>query len=166
MAFGAAQMQGMMGMFSTFNSFITASKQAKQDRLWQEYNNKMVKMQDGMNQGVITTNDLMRKDRKQTQLMQIAKSEAAVTASAEVSAASTGTVGNSVNMTLFDIGRNASNARVALERDDDLQDVQSMNQRMQSAMGAEMQIDRKKINGPSPASLLLGLGEGVIKMTQ
>jgi len=165
-AFGATAMSGMMDVFGKLNSFITASKQAKQDRLWQEYNNKMVRLQDGMNQGIITTNDLMRKDRKQTQLMQIAKSEAAVTASAEVSAASTGTVGRSVNAVLFDIGRNASNARVAVERDDDLQDVQSQNQRMQSALGAQLQIDHKKINGPSPASLLLGLGEGAIKMTQ
>lgn len=166
MAFGATQMSGMMDMFGKLSSFITASKQAKQDRLWQEYNNKMVRIQDGMNQGIITTNDLMRKDRKHTQLMQIAKSENATVASAEVSAAATGTVGNSVNAVLFDIGRNASNARVAIERDDDLQDVQSMNQRMQSAMGAQLQIDNKQINGPSSASLLLGLGEGVIKMTQ
>lgn len=164
MAFGAQQMGGMMDAFSTLSSYITAGKQAKQDRLWQEYNNKMTRIQGGLNQGIITTNDLMRKDRKMTQLLQIEKSEKATAASAEVSAAATGTIGNSVNMVLFDIGRNAATARAQLERDDDLQDVQSQNQRLQSALGMEMQIDNRTINGPSMASMMLGLGGAGIKM--
>lgn len=163
MAFGAQAMNGAFSALSSLTSFITASKQAKQDRLWQEYNNKMTKLQNAENQNIITTNDVMRQDRKHTQLMQIQKSETASLASAEASAAASGTIGNSVNMTLRAISQNASNARQAIERDDDLQDVQTMNQRFQSAFGMEMQLDRRVISGPSTASLLLGLGEAGIK---
>lgn len=165
MAFGAQQMNGAFSALSSLTSFITAGKQAKQDRLWQEYNNKMLKLQNAENQNIITTNDLMRRDRKHTQLMQIEKSETATIATAEAQAAASGTIGNSVNAALREISVNASNAKQAIERDDDLQDVQSMNQRFQSNMGMEMQMDRRVISGPSTASLMLGIGEGLIKAT-
>lgn len=165
MAFSAQQMSGAFQGFSALSSFITAGKQAKQDRMWQEYNNKMVKLQDAENQNVITTNDLMRRDRKHTQLQQIRMSENATLAGAEAAAAATGTIGNSVNAVLKDISTNAANAVSSVERDDDLQDVQSMTQRFQSAFGAQMQLDRRVISGPSTASLMLGIGQGLITAT-
>ncbi|AUZ94786.1 hypothetical protein HOR97_gp34 [Agrobacterium phage Atu_ph03] len=165
MAFGAQQMNGAFSALSTLTSFITASKQAKQDRLWQEYNNKLAKIQNGQNQNIITVNDLMRRDRKHTQLEQIQKSETATLASAEAAAAAAGATGNSVNAVLRDISSNAANAVAAIERDDDLQDAQSINQRFQSDLGLELQLDRRVISGPSTASLLLGLGEGLVKGT-
>jgi hypothetical protein len=165
MAFSAQAMSGTFSALSSLSSYITASKQAQQDRLWQDYNNKMTKLQDAQNQNTITTNDLMRRDRKHTQLQQIEKSETATLATAEATAAATGTIGNSVNQTLRAISQNASNAKQAIERDDDLQDVQSIQQRFQSAFGAQLQTDNRTISNPSTASLMLGIGGGLIKST-
>lgn len=162
--FGANAMSGAMGIFQSFGSFIAAGQKAESDRKWQDYNNKMTRLQDAQNQNALTTNENMRKERKHVQLMQVQMSETATKASAEVSAAATGTIGRSVNMVLFDVGRNGARARQAIEKDDDWQDAQTDNQRMQSAMQTELQLDLRHIPGPSPASLMLGLGTGLIKM--
>ena len=166
MAFGANAMGGLFQGFQAIGSFIAAGKKAESDRQWQEYNNKMTRLQDAQNQNALTTNENMRKERKHAQLMQVQKSETATKASAEVSAAATGTIGRSVNMVLFDIGRNAANARTAIEKDDKQQDAQTDNQRMQSAMQTELQLDLRHIPGPSPATLMLGIGGGLIKGMQ
>ena len=158
MAFGADSMSAIFSGLSSIGSYIAARQQAESDRQWQEYNNKMTRIQDAQNQNAITANANMRREREHAQLMQIDKSEKATLATAEVSAAASGTIGRSVNMVLFDINRNAANARGALAKDSDMQDVQDQNQRMQSAMQSEMELDLRYITNPSPASLLLGLG--------
>ena len=161
--FGANAMSGVVGMFSQFGSFIAAGQKAESDRKWQAYNNKMTRLQDAMNQNSITTNENMRKESKHKQLMQIMKSERSTLASAEVSAASTGTIGRSVNMVLKDINRNAATARAGIEKDDDWQDAQTDNQRLQSAMQTEMQIDLRHIPNPSLGGLFTGLATSGLK---
>lgn len=164
MSFGANAMSGATSIFQSIGSFIAAGKKAESDRKWQDYNNRMTRLQDAQNQNALTSNENMRKERKHVQLMQVKMSETATKASAEVSAASTGTIGRSVNMVLFDVGRNAARARSSIEKDDDWQDAQTDNQRMQSAMQTELQLDLRSIPGPSAASLMLGIGSGLVKM--
>lgn len=164
--FGANAMSGFMSGLQSIGSFIAAGQKAESDRKWQEYNNKMTRLQDAMNQNAITTNENMRKESKHKQLMQVMKSERSTLATAEVEAAATGTIGRSVNMVLKDINRNAANARQNIEKDDDWQDMQTDNQRLQSAMQTEMQIDLRHIPNPSPASLMLGIGTALVRGTQ
>lgn len=166
MAFGSQAMSGMTGIFQSVGSFIAASNKAESDRKWQDYNNKMVRLQDGQNQNSITTNENARKERKHTQLMQVQLSETATAASVEVAAATGGTIGRSVTMAIKDVHRNAARARQAIEKDDDMQDAVTDNQRLNSAMGAQLNVDLRQIPGPSPASLMMGLGGGLMKMMQ
>ena len=164
--FSSNAWQGGFQALQAFGSYIAANKKAAADRKWQAYNNKMTRLQDAQNQNAITTNELMRKERKQEQLINIQKQERETLASAEVSAAASGTIGRSVNMVLFDINRNAAAARGAVERDDQYQDVVTDNQRMQSAMQTELQMDLRQITGGSASSLMLGLGSALVTATK
>lgn len=165
-SFGSNAMSGLTGIFQSVGSFIAAGQKAESDRKWQDYNNKMTRLQDAQNQNAITTNWNMRKERKVMQLQQVRLSENATSATVEVNAAASGTIGRSVTMALKEVSRNGARARAAIEKDDQQQDAQSDNQRLQSAMQTEMQLDLRHIPGPSPASLMLGLGTGLINMAK
>jgi hypothetical protein len=155
---------GISSGIGAIGSYIAAQKKAESDRKWQEYNNKMTRLQDAQNQNSITTNENMRKERKAQQLFQVQKAENSTVASAEVSAASTGTIGRSVDMVLYDVHRNAAVTREQIEKDDRNQDAVTDNQRMSSALQTELQIDKRQIQDPSTASLLLGLGTAGVSM--
>lgn len=157
MVFNPAMLKPGLAIVANVGSFITASQQAAADRAWQKYNNAMTNIQAGQNYNSITQNELMRKARKKGQLFQVQKSELATKATAEVAAAAAGAIGNSVDMTQFDIGRNAANARSAIERDDDMQDLNSDNQRMQVAMQTKLNLDLRHIPNPTGAAQLLGI---------
>lgn len=161
--FGPQFLQAGVNAIGQIGSFIAAGRKAESDRAWQEYNNKMTRIADAVNQGNITTNDNMRRERKHTQLMQVQKSKLATKASAEVAAAATGTTGNSVNAVLFDVDRNAANANRAIERDDQMQDVVSDNQRFSSALQLQTNLDLRTITGPTAGSLLLGIGSALAR---
>ena len=154
--------KGALGGLQEFGSFIAASQKAASDRKWQAYNNKMTRLQDAQNNNALTANERMRKERKHAQVMQVQKSEYATLASAEVAAAASGTVGRSVNAVMFGVKKNAAAARKAIERDDELQDIQTDQNRLQSAMQTAMALDLRAIPRPNPASLLLGIGSSII----
>lgn len=161
-AFNPGMVQTGASVIAQVGSFITASRQAAVDRHWQAYNNKMTRLTAAQNNNSITTNELMRKSRKRGQLFQIAKSELATKASAEVAAAAAGATGNSVKMSQFDIGRNAALARGAIERDDQYQDVNTDNQRLQVAMQTQMNLDLRSIPNPTGATQLLGISQAFL----
>lgn len=160
--FDPAQLRLGVGVIAQVGSFITASQQAASDRAWQTYNNKMARLTAAQTNNSITTNELMRKSRKRGQLFQIAKSEIATKATAEVAAAAAGATGNSVKMTQFDIGRNAANARGAIERDDQYQDINTDNQRLQTSMQLAMNLDLRSIPNPTGAAQLLGISSSIV----
>ena len=161
-----SMLQTGLGIFQSIGSFIYQKRKAENDRKWQEYNNKMVRIQDGMNQNAITTNENMRMERLAKQQFSVQKQEMSTIASAEVAAAATGTVGRSVNMVLFDINRNAAETRQKLNRDSEYAAEQARNQREQSAMGAQLQLDLRHIPDPNPASMLMGIAGGIGKLWQ
>ena len=163
-SFGSSSMSGLTSVFQSVGSFIAAGQKAESDRKWQDYNNKMTRLQDAQNQNSITSNWNMRKERKVAQLQQVSLSETATAATVEVNAAATGTVGRSVTAALKQVSRNAATARQAIMKDDLAQDAVSDNQRLQSAMQTEMQLDLRHIPNPSGASLMLGIGAGLVGM--
>lgn len=160
------QIQGGSSLVQTIGSFIAASKKAASDRLWQEYNNKMTRLADAMNQNALTTNENMAVERSQLQEFQIRKSEMITEATAEVSAAATGTTGRSVNAVLKDISRNAANASARRQLDLRNQFLQIDNQRQASAMQAQTQIDHSVIPSPNPATYILGFAADYTKLRQ
>ena len=158
MAWTSQQMGGFIGdVGSQIGGFIAKSKQAKSDKRWQKYNNAMVKLQDSMNQNVLTTNENISREATLEKRFQIRRSEYQTTATATVAAAASGTIGRSVNSVLHDIHKNAAEADANAAQDFELQKLQIDEQRKQSGMSAQMQLDLREIRGPSPIALALGI---------
>ncbi len=154
---GSIFMKGLPGAVGSVVNFITASEDAKTQRKWQAYNNALVRLQNATNQNALTTNEGMAVERASEAEYAIRKSAYITKASAEVSAAATGTVGRSVNAVLFDIDRNAARASADKSRDLDYQLLGIQQQREQSNLQTEMQIDHSRIPGPNPADVVMGL---------
>lgn len=154
---GSVFMRGLPGAVGSLVGYITASQDAKQQRKWQAYNNALVRLQNAQNQNAITTNEGMATERASEAEYAIRKSEYITKGSAEVSAAATGTIGRSVDLVLFDIGRNAAKASADKARDLGYQMLGFQQQRESSNLQTEMNIDRASIPGPNPADMVMGL---------
>lgn len=157
MALGLQVLSLGLNALQQVGSYQAAKAKAKSDREWQEYNNKMVRINDALNQNTLTTNQNMRNERTAMQKIQLQRSEYATGAKVEVAAAATGTVGRSVDAALREVRTNAADARAELDRDNLYQDLQIQNQRMLSTFQAESSIDLRTIPNPSAASMMLGL---------
>lgn len=141
-------------------SYILANADAKNKRKWQKYNNTMLRLQSGQNQNTLTDNENMLRERSQEEAFLIRRSEYITKASVEVAAAATGTAGRSVNMVLFDVGRNAAIADRDRQRDLQLQYLGIDNQRKSEAMGLAMSIDQTNIPNPNPFGYALDFLSG------
>lgn len=158
MAWTSQQMgQAGLGIAQQIGGFIAASKQAKADRAWQKYNNTMTKLTNSINQDVLTTNENIQRKATLQKRFAIRKSEYTTLASASVAAAASGTTGRSVNAVLHDIKRNAALADAAAADDFEMIKLETDNQRRQSSMNTQMSLDLRKIQGPNPIALALGL---------
>lgn len=154
---GSIFMKGLPGAVGSVVNFITASQDAKVQRKWQAYNNALVRLQNATNQNALTVNEGMTIERASEAEYAIRKNEYSTKASVEVAAAATGTTGRSVNAVLFDVGRNAARASADKSRDLDYQLLGFQQQREQSNLQTEMQIDHSRIPGPNPADVVMGL---------
>lgn len=152
-----------MSAGTNIGSYFAARSKAKADRKWQQYNNAMVRLQDGQNQNTLTTNELLARRRHKQQAIQIQKSEFATKASVEVSAAAAGTTGKNVNMMLFDVTRTATEAQARNDTELDDTFLQINHQRQQSALGAQMNLDLRSIPSPSPLTYALGFAGDAYK---
>lgn len=150
--------QGALSGFKAIGSYITAKRQAKADKAWQDYNNKLTRMQDAMNQNALTTNENMLRERAARDKFNIEISKYKTTAAAEVASASIGAEGNSVDLVMLEISQNAARAQNEIETDADYQYMGIQQQRRSSKMQAEMQLDYTQIVKPSIASAVLGWG--------
>jgi len=144
-----------LGGVKSIGSYLVASAEAKNKRRWQKYNNTMVMLQGAQNQNTLTDNENMARERSAEEAFLIRRSEYITKASAEVAAAATGTTGRSVNMILFDVGRNAAVADRDRARDLDLQYLGIDNQRKQVALQTKMSLDMTDIPNPNPFSYAL-----------
>lgn len=154
--------QGALSGFKAIGSYITAKRQAKADKAWQEYNNKLTRMQNAMNQNALTTNENMLRERVTRDKYNIEISKYKTGAAAETAAASVGAEGNSVDLVMLEISQNAARAQHELDVDADYQYQGIQQQRASSRMQTEMQLDYTQIVKPSIASAVLGWGSDVM----
>ena len=132
------------------------AKQTESDRKWQAYNNAMVTVQEAGNQNSITTNENLARERAAIQRAAITKSAYQTKAQAEVAAAASGTSGRSVDIALYDIGRNEAMAIDAVDKDLKVQFLGFDNQRQGSAMQGQMSKDFRGLPMPNAATYMLG----------
>jgi hypothetical protein len=136
--------------------YSDARKQAVQDKKWQNYNNAMVRIQDAGNQNAITTNENIAREKATSDKFAVRKSAYITKASAEVSAAAAGTTGRSVDIALYDIGRNEAMMIDSVGKDLEAQYLQFTNQREGSAMQAKTSQDFRGLPQPNAATYMLG----------
>jgi len=158
MSWAEWQINGVVGGFKAVGSFIQQSRQAKSDRAWQKYNNKMTRLQNAVNQNSITTNQNMALERKVRESFNLRAAKYQTQGKAEVASGALGVEGNSVDMVMRDIKQNESRMQQQLEKDFEYQAMGFDQQRQSSAMQTEMQIDRRQIPTPNIAQSLLQWG--------
>ena len=158
MSWAEWQINGAVGGMQAVGSFIQKSRQAKSDRAWQKYNNTMTRIQNGVNQNNITTNQNMALERKVRESFNLRVAKYQTEAKAEVAAAAVGAEGNSVDMVMRDIQQNESRMQANLDKDFEYQRAGFQQQRQSSALQTEMQIDYRQIPKPSIAQDLLKWG--------
>lgn len=152
------QVQGVLGGFKAIGGFIQQSRQAKVDRAWQKYNNKLTNLQNATNQNNITTNENMAVERNVRERYAIAQSEYQTLGAATAAAGALGAEGNSVDLVLKDISRNAARQQAALKKDFEYSMIGYANQREASSMQTQMQLDYTQIPQPNIAQALLSWG--------
>lgn len=167
MAWTSSQMsQGLGSAFSQIGGFIAKSKQAKSDRAWQKYNNAMTRIQGAQNQNILTTNENIAREATLEQRFAIQRSEYVTLATAQVQAAASGTVGRSVTHVMNSIKRNAALADAKVAQDFELRKVETDVNRQQTEMQVQTSLDLRKIQGPSPVALALGIADSFMSIGQ
>ncbi|QOE32105.1 hypothetical protein CPT_Palo_046 [Rhizobium phage Palo] len=151
-------MQGALSAMKGIGSYIVQKRQAEADKSWQKFNNKLTRIQDSRNQNNITTNQNMALERQVREKYAINMSEYKTKASAEVASAAVGAEGNSVDLVMKEISRNASRARHASDVDMNYELVSNRNARESSSLQMFMQLDRTQIPKPNLAASLLEIG--------
>lgn len=155
MSWSDIQVTGLLGLGKGIGSYIVQARQAKSDKKWKAYNNKMTQLQNAVNQDNITINENMAVERNVREQYALRLSAYKTNASATVAAAAVGAEGNSVDRVMADLARNESRAQTTLARDFKFQ-MQGFNaQRDSSRMQTAMQMDYTQIPKPNLAATLL-----------
>lgn len=162
MAWSDMALDGGLSALRQGVSFIGAQQTADAKKAAQKYKNGMIALSGANQQNAITTNENMASDRSNDLAFEIDKSDYVTSAKAEVQAAAAGTGGRTVNMTMFDIDRNAANAQTQRLRDLNDQYVVDDAQRRNTAFQVATATDNNFIPEPSGAALALGLGTTAI----
>lgn len=155
MSWSDIQVTGLLGLGKGIGSYIVQSRQAKSDKKWKAYNNKMTQLQNAVNQDNITINENMAVERNVREQYALRLSAYKTNASATVAAAAVGAEGNSVDRVMADLARNESRAQTALARDFKFQMQGFSAQRDSSRMQTAMQMDYTQIPKPNLAATLL-----------
>lgn len=149
-------MSFVINMLSAGAAYSADKAQAKAQRAWQQYSNKMTELSATVSQNAITTNTLLASDRLAMAAMQLKKQTLGTTAEAVTNAAAAGVKGNSVSRQIRQILSNAS------QRDFDRQEefratmLGFDQQRINVSMSAAMQKDYSYIPKPKFGSYFLG----------
>lgn len=152
----AAQMG--MSLLQQGSSYGAAAAEARARRKLQEYNNKMSRISDALNQNAITTNVTKAIQASSRAAIALQDQVREITAAADVQAASTGTVGRSVDMVMNEISRGAAQQEYTRQEDLKAYFLQADQQRKQSALSAKLNQDNSYIPKPSAASALFNVG--------
>ena len=138
--------------------YNSASKEAESKKAWLAYKNAMTQLANANNQNTITTNEILLNKRVANQRFQIGRSSYITSGAATAAAAASDTGGRSVNMTVFDVERNASMQQANVQADLEAQYLNFDAQRTNSAMQAAQQHDYTTVPTPNLAAYALDFG--------
>jgi hypothetical protein len=164
MAWADMALDGSQSLMQNVGSYLVASAERKSQRKWQAFNNKMTRLQNAMNQNALTTNQGMAVERSQEQAFNIRKSEYITKSSVEVAAAATGTTGRSVDLVLFEVGKNAAAADRARAQDLTYELMGIDQQKQASSLQTEMQVDRTYLPKPNAAAYAMNFAGDIGKL--
>lgn len=159
-------MQMGMNALNGLSGFIQSSREAKYRRKVQEYNNAMTRLANAQNQNAVTTNQNMAVERSLAQQFEIERSEYVTLGRAETAAAAADTEGRSVNQTMYQIHRSADEAESKRQADLQSQLAQFTQQRKNSALQQQQQLDYSYIPSPNPVTAMLGIAGNMAKTYQ
>lgn len=164
MSWSDMALDGSVSLVQNIGSYIIAGKQRKAQKKWQEYNNKLVNLQNAINQNALVTNAGMAVDASAEQAFAIRKSEYITKGQVETAAAASGTIGRSVDLVLFEVGKNAANADA--KRADDLKyQLLGIDQQSQASnMQTELQVDRTYMPRPNAAAYMMNFAGDMGKL--
>lgn len=142
----SASTAGMYGSAITafgsgITSLIASNKQAKAMKAWQSYQNQMVNLSNAANQDAITTNEILYNKASAENAKNIQLGGMQAEGSAEVSAASAGVKGKSVDVSLAHIKGNAAYAENQRQREFIFKSLGFDVSRKTSALSGQMMMD-------------------------
>ena len=147
---------GISSGLSAMMGYSADSAKAKAQKAWQAYTNKMVEFSHGQTQNSITTNELLASDALTNQAFQLRKESMFIRGQVEVSAATAGVKGRSVNLAIRQVVGNSA-ARESERQEAFRTTMLGVDQKRKSAaMNAAMQKDNSYIPKPKAASYYLG----------
>lgn len=144
-----------MEFLSQYGAYRADRAQAKAQKAIQAYRNKMLNISNAMNQNSITTNQTLAIQQSAKQAVFQRRDELSTLGATAVSAASAGVRGNSVNMSLLDVQRNAGFQEKARQTDLEQQFMQFRQERLTSNLSAVMGMDYSYIPKPALGSYML-----------
>lgn len=156
MAWSQLAIQGVGSAVQHGMSFITARREAKSQKRWQDWRNKMLAFANAEQQNTITLNERMAIQRSAMERQAIQTSARLTGASTAVSAAAAGVTGRSVIQTMNQVKRNAAAAEYRRETDLKQQLMGFQIQRESLNMQEVQQREYNPIPTPSGASQMLG----------
>lgn len=147
-----------VGLANGFFDYKRSKAKAKYARQMQEWRNKMVQLNNALNQNSITQNTTNAIQRSAEQAVFNKAEEMSVLGASSVQAAAAGVRGNSVNATFMNFQRQA--ALKEKGRQDDLQQqfTAFYNQRLQSGLSATHSTDYSHIESPKLGQYLFNAG--------
>lgn len=140
-------------------SFITAQREAKSRKRWQDFRNRMLRFANAEQQNTITLNERMTIQRSAMEAKAIKDSARLTGASTAVAAAAAGVSGRSVVQTMNQVRRNASMAEQRRELDLRQQLLGYQTQRESMNMQVVQQTEYDPIPKPTGAAQLMGFAQ-------
>lgn len=148
-------------IFSAGMGFLQDYKAAKTQAKWDEYNNKMVRLQAAQGQNTITKNVAAGRAQHLDNNILIQRNKLLALAEAKVSAAAAGVSGQSVDGTSFDISRNAGFRIMEENQRFDHELYQANTQR--NSLNLQTQMSVKQVTEtPSPFNYLAKAGISIL----
>jgi len=142
--------------------FLGDSAQAKAQRKYQAYRNKMTKLSEALAQNAITQNELVTNDQFKRQALEIQTSYQEAAGATEVQAGSTYTAGRSVDRSLQQLEQSSDLAESVRQENLINSWVSYDAQRKNAAMSAAMQEDHSYIPKPNLLSYLFKAGTQIM----
>lgn len=147
---------------SAIAKFAGDSANAKAQKKIQRYKNKMTNLAAAMSMNSITENEAMAVQQSARQAVAMRRDEMSTLGSTAVAAAAAGVKGNSVNLSVVDVQRNAGRAERDRQIDLEQQFLQFQQQRQSTVLSAAQGQDISYIPRPNFLSYALQAAPSVM----